>query len=61
MNMMVHPAQPETATLLSRAAIPDWLRAPTPEDRPTLAWHIDATTGRAVGNWILLPKRTARL
>jgi len=60
MNMMVHPSQSATA-LMSRASLPAWMTAPAGEDRPTLAWHIDATTGRAVAGWILLPKRTTRL
>ncbi len=58
MNMITQAPVADTTTM---SRMPAWLTDGTPTDRPTLAWHIDATTGRAVGSWIMLPARSPRL
>ena len=58
MNMITTAPVADT-TAMSR--MPAWLATPARTDRPTLAWQIDATTGRAVASWIMLPGHTARL
>ena len=36
------------------------LMKPAAGERPTLAWQIDATTGKPVGRWLALPKHSDR-
>ena len=36
------------------------LTKPASGERPTLAWQIDATTGKPVGRWLALPKHSDR-
>jgi len=58
---MTFITQAPVADASTMTRLPQWLAEPTPAERPRIAWQIDASSGRPVARWIVLPRDRAAL